>query len=76
MLPQFLRRRVIGKDSGWVDAYGLHDQGRSRAFHSRLGENGHRHGNPPGMCYWATVAHPQHPVAAAVWCSDRKAIHA
>jgi photosystem II stability/assembly factor-like uncharacterized protein len=44
-----LRRRVIGKDSCWVDAYGSADNGRTWTFLSRVGETGNRNGNPPAL---------------------------
>ncbi|MBN2090105.1 exo-alpha-sialidase [candidate division KSB1 bacterium] len=44
-----LRRRVIGQDSCWVDAYTSTDNGRTWSFLSRVGETGDRNGNPPAL---------------------------
>lgn len=44
-----LRRRVIGQDSCWVDAFGSRDNGRTWSFLSRVGETGDRNGNPPAL---------------------------
>lgn len=44
-----LRRRMVQKDSCWVDAYKSTDNGRSWIFLSRVGETGDRNGNPPAL---------------------------
>jgi hypothetical protein len=48
-LVSAMRRRQMGTDEGWIDAYGSHDQGQNWQFLSRVGETGKDNGNPPAL---------------------------
>jgi hypothetical protein len=44
-----LRRRIMSKDSCWIDTYISTDNGASWKFLSKAGETGDRNGNPPAL---------------------------
>jgi hypothetical protein len=44
-----LRRREMGTERCWIDAYGSEDGGQSWSFLSRVGETGGHNGNPPAL---------------------------
>jgi hypothetical protein len=44
-----LRRRQMGTDRCWIDAYESRDGGASWSFLSRVGETGGHNGNPPAL---------------------------
>ena len=43
------RRREMGTERCWIDAYGSEDGGQSWSFLSRVGETGGHNGNPPAL---------------------------
>jgi hypothetical protein len=48
-LVSAVRRREMGTDRCWIDAYGSVDSGASWAFLCRVGETGGQNGNPPAL---------------------------
>jgi hypothetical protein len=48
-LVSALRRREMGTERCWIDAYGSEDDGASWSFLSRVGETGGHNGNPPAL---------------------------
>jgi hypothetical protein len=48
-LVSALRRREMGTERCWIDAYGSEDGGARWSFLSRVGETGGHNGNPPAL---------------------------
>jgi hypothetical protein len=44
-----VRRREMGTERCWIDAYGSDDAGQSWSFLSQVGETGGHNGNPPAL---------------------------
>jgi hypothetical protein len=44
-----VRRREMGTNHCWLDAYGSMDAGRSWTFHGKIAETGLANGNPPAL---------------------------
>jgi hypothetical protein len=48
-LVSAVRRRDMGTDRCWIDAYGSDDAGASWSFLSKVGQTGGQNGNPPAL---------------------------
>ncbi|MSP13726.1 MAG: exo-alpha-sialidase [Chloroflexi bacterium] len=48
-LVSVIRRRQMGTNTCWIDAYGSQDAGASWSFLSRVGDTGQYNGNPPAL---------------------------
>jgi hypothetical protein len=48
-LASAVRRREMGTERCWIDAYGSEDGGASWSFLSKVGETGGHNGNPPAL---------------------------